>query len=575
MASAERVLENVPTGEANLKIAHFREQMTSLENYRRWGQNSGLGVSAYQQTMTQIFEAAQDSEVRNLFSQKDLSQYAAMLNNLLYKNRTDRLAGNRNRDSDLFLQGPELHHEALLKSALLQLVENISQGEFRDELLPLALTHLLNAMNQSKMHIQMLQFWEDGVNDEVAGKHYLNPRVLSTVLPVAYDNKRFSYEEILHLYDVNTKGKTYPLLLQVIGRIALEAGDHSRGFECMEALLRLYEDASHPADRKTLLRCLSMLHLLFIGKCRDLEVARQFFDKVVLHDLPYTVILKCNQVTDLLQTCLELELPFEDILYFWSETVKFYQHEDQLRASLNLRYLMLHSKFFAIFFEQNPTLTADAYNKLRETIALYAQIKPMDEFFLNALISNYSWGDKVVLGQLMANYEIYHVKRTPVSYRVGMKKMGEIADFTDADILSRWNESLRFLDGEGFHYIPMADWAALRDATIKSPHAASRTNLYLAIANTYKDYIQDPTSVNRFVRFWFRQPVHNPVLDHMTEVEPPLAPVEVPVFQKLTKNVDFVTEAKIVLVKEHERKSESDATVMANGEEGVQVGLEK
>lgn len=566
VASPEHFLALGTISDGGFKITHFRELMNSLENYRKWTSLES-GVSAYDQGMTSLLTAFQDKEVRSLLSQKDLARFLHLLSVLMYNNRTSRLKETRNRDSDLYLQNSGLSQDVMLKAETLLIVESIAQGEFNDILLLLALGHLFRSMALNQMQIEMLQFWEDGVNDEINGKHFLDHNILATVLPTAYEQKRFSYEEILHLYEVNTKGTQHAILLLVIGRIALEAGDISRGFECMESLLRMYENAANDNDRRSLLRNLGLLHLLFIGKCKDLEVARQFFDKVILRDLPYVVMLKCNQVSDLFQTCLRTGLPYEDVLYFWSETVKYYSYEDQMRPSFNLWYLVLNSAFFRIFFIKHRVLTADAYTKLRETITLYAQIKPIDEFFLNALINNYTWGDKVVLEQLIASYDIYHVPRTPVSYRVTIKKMGEVASYTEADILAQWNESLRLLDSEGYTYIPLADWAAFRDATILSNNSSARCNLYMAVAFAYRDYIQDQLSVGRFVRHWFKQTAHTRVLDQLTQIEPTVTPVEVPKFKSLTKNVDFIAEAKGMVLRNTQLREEEAALLKAQAEE--------
>lgn len=526
----------------NLAKLNRFEELLVIANQVNPKNNSQLHKQ-YFETINYLFKMFRDDAVKDNVTRRNIFQYANLLNNSVYQNRTSRLSGSRNRDSDQY-QSNTLNNDVMLKTAILDLAENIVNGQFKSILDSNTLRVLLLAMFQFKVYSEMISLWEAGVNDEAVSKIYLSQNILSVVLPVAFDENRFTYEQVLQIYELNTKDAANVNfeLVGTIGKIAIKAGDYSRGLDSLESLLQIYE-LNAKANKRMILRSLSELHLSFIGSCKDIKIAKHFFDKVVDGDLPYQVLLKAPHVQSLFENCVEVSEPFDSILYFWKVTVGHYNGENNDKTNLNSRYAILNNSFFSIFFKLFPTLTEESYIKLKEVIATYANIKPVDEFFLNTVISNYSWNDKVVFEQLIENYSIHNVTRTPVSYRVCLKKIGEIKEYNEAEILNQWNESLAHLDSNGYKYIPIADWAALRDATILSPYRADRQEFYLKVLNAYKNYHQDERACLRFAKYWLnREDQVRQVARVSTQENPQFdcaLEVEIPPFKKLTENVNY------------------------------------
>lgn len=489
------------------------------------------------ETVQSLFDIFKDDAVKGNLSNQDVWQYAMLLNQSVYANRRSRLSENSNRDSDQYTNS-NLNNDVLLKNAILDLADNVTSGLLSAIVDQRILRALLLAMMQFKVYPEMLRLWENGVNDPAVSHFYLNHTVLALILPLAYDEKRFTYDQIIRLYEVNTEKKNHVFheLLASIGKIAIKEGDNSRGLDCLESLLASYEVKN---QRHVVSKSLAELHMCFIGSCKDMKIARHFFDKVVNKELPYRVLLKASHVQSLFENCHEVNEPFDSILDFWKNTVKFYGAD---MRDLNASYSIINNKFFSIFFKVYPKLTQDSYSKLKEVILLYSAIKPVDEYFLNTIISNYSWNDKVVFQQLTENYVIHNVNCTPVVNRVILKKMGEIQEFDNAEILQSWNKLLAHLDNLGFTYIPIADWAALRDCTILSPFSSERSQLYLTILDAYKNYHQDERAVNRFVKYWLNRAQANQVSRVSLEAGPAFdcdIRVEVPSFKSLQENVDY------------------------------------
>ncbi|CUM65165.1 uncharacterized protein PRCAT00002793001 [Priceomyces carsonii] len=530
LAKAQRdpLLRDVIDSERESKLHYFQEQLNSAHQYRT--RKDLDGKRAFANTVQNVFNLFDDKELRGSLNSKDLFQYAHLLSFSVYHNRTSRLTGSKNRDSDQY-HSENLHDELLLKSAVLNTSDIVMSGELNKILNANILLFVFFAMLQFLMHPEMINLWENGVTDNEVGHLYLNEKILAVILPVAFDSKKFSYEEILHIYDLNTKDieVVYHELLTSIGKIAIRAGDYSRGLDSLESLLQQFEARSK--DQRKVLSSLGDLHLSFIGSCKDIKIARHFFDKVIQFDLPYPVKLKVPHIQSLLENCYESDEPFDNILYFWKSTIKHYQNENK-GMLLNSRYSILNNTFFQIFFKKYPSMNEESFEKLKEVIRVFSEIKPIDEVFLNTIIGNYSWGDKAVFEQLVLNYSIYNIRRTPVSYRICLKKTGDIPDYTNEEILGKWNESLKNLDDSKFTYIPIADWAALRDSTILSPKSSERKDLYLSIVQKYKDYIQDERSCVRFIRNWMKRPEHfkdlallaldkNPEIKNFIEIDIP------------------------------------------------------
>lgn len=514
------------------------------------------GHKQYFDAVTWLSEMFNDSSVKDNVSRRNLVDYVRLLGTSIYKNRMSRLGENRNRDSDQY-KNVTLNNDIMLKSAILSLASDITDGHFKKIIDYQVLRHLFLAMFQYQLHSEMLALWESGVNDDAVRRSYLDQEVLAFVLGVAYSSGRFTYDEVILFFELTTKD-AHAIdsdLLACMGKIAIQAGDNSKALDFLEALLSLLErqnlrDASQgrmskrTKSLKHIHLSLSELHLTFLGSCKDINIATHFFNKAFDNDLPYIVNLKAPHVVSLFENCLLAGEPFDTILDVWKKTLKFYTAQDQHSGKvMNSRFTVLNKGLFPIFFRIYPTLTEESYAKLKEIIAICAEVKNVDEFFLNNIINSYTWNNKEVLEQLIENYSIHHVQRSPVAYRVCLKKTGEVGLYTNEEILKKWNESLEFLELQNFHYIPIADWAALRDATILSPYSEDRSQFYLQVLNVYKNYHQDDRACIRFAKYWLARPLHMKEVGSVSIVDLPNSKSEVeitkPNFHHLTENVDY------------------------------------
>lgn len=502
----------------------------------------GPNNSRYFATVPKVCDLFDNPTVRDQLSLRDVKLYSHLLLDTALAVRRNRLNSSRNRDKDLRGSASQMD-ESAMKRAVIHLLELAQEGSLNDRLCVPSLRAILLSLLEFQFHQELLLLWEAGVNSG-ASALFMDQQILAIALPIAHQTRRFSYEDILNIYKLNASAEGDIVALACsIGKIAVLEGDYARGLDAMEVIFESYELMSNNrVEARIPLRYLRDLHLCFVGSCKDVAVAEHFFNKIVLGLLPYEVQLKVPHVVRLFENCVESKEPFTKIIQFWLDTVKLYASHDTHGSHSNLRYSILHNGFFRIFFDQNPTLTSDLLALLKLLIHQYAECKPIDEMFLNTVISNYTWGDKNVYAELVNNYEVYDVPRTPVLYRVCLKKVGSLPEVSSEEVLAMWNKQLQFLDSQRYSYIPVADWAAIRDATVNSEHS-ERAPLYYEIVKNYCDYMQDRLLCVRFLSGFSGKPEVFKQLQRLSAEESPdyncALSVQTGHFTHLRPNVDY------------------------------------
>ncbi|KAF3993458.1 hypothetical protein FT663_00481 [Candidozyma haemuli var. vulneris] len=523
-------------------LQQFANALENTSDCRRVSQQCSKALQTLQRLYT-------NDAVKAHLSTDLLSSYAHFLNHYTRATRVHRLSSKSDRDTDHY-ENKSLNNDIMLKAAVMDILDGILTGKIKSPLNLYGLRDYFKALHQCENYNELVELWEYGVNEQDdASSLYLDQNVLAIVLPVAYNIKRFSYEDISKIYDYNTKGKNIsPSLLTSMGKIAILAGDNPRGLDMMEQLMKLYETEAVPKYVSFL--SLRDLHLNFIGHCSDTKIAKHFFDKAVEFALPYKVVLKAPHAASMLKNFHEAKEPFKSITHYWLTTVEHY-NQDISTLFLRSRYTILNNQLAEIFFNTYPNYSEEGLAELEHLISEYSKIRPVDETLINAFVTRFTWKNKEAFQKLMDTYFTYKVERSPVANRVCLKKMGEIEAFSNEEILEQWNKSLKFLDKERYKYIPIADWASLRDSTITSPYADARTSFYLKVLDTYKNYHQDDRACVRFARWWVPRPQVNVVAElSLNDQFTPDSDIDikVPKFRFLKENVDYKSISKPIFL---------------------------
>lgn len=537
--------------EAEAQYHHFHELLIQILGLPR-GRNNAQTLIEMALDLSRYFMDNYPA-ISHRVTTKDLQEYSWAVYSASTYTRFARLANDKNRDNDKKDTNHFLHE--FFKSAVIHfnnliMTQEISPSKMSGWVLQNHIYSLIGYFLKD----EILQMWELGINSMETvedsqsrlQKTYFSEKVLAAVLPAAFEANRFTYEECLQIFEANTANKQTinENLRASIAKIAIRAQDYTKALDMLDSLTDQFLRKQAPSKS---FRALSEVHLAFIGDCKDIAISKHFFDKVINFELKYDLVLKVRQIESLLENCQEKNEPMENIAYFWISAINFY--EADRKFNVNSRFSVLNNAFFKIFFERNPTLDPNSLALLKKMIQDYAQVKAIDETFLNTVITNCPWNNREIFDQLLDCYRIYNVERTEVSYRIALKKIGELGDFSLQEIVAMWNEGLRDLDSRKIQYIPIANWAALRDATVLSPHyAEERRALYYELVKIYKNYMQDKSACQRFLKKWRVRPLELEEMVLISQQDDPKflddatissLDLTIPEFKHLKENCDY------------------------------------
>jgi hypothetical protein len=518
----------------NRKPRNYKPARQSDYDYQHFVSKSFEEIQQYQ---TRLQEGTFKSEI----SEQELFRYATDIYNGTINLRRKRLGKTRNRDRD---EKDAFVEDLAYQTAILSLAELIISGELNHALSARSLFKVFGTLLQFKLNTEVLNLWETGVNSE-QGKLFLSHPVLSVVIQVGYETKRFNYDEIKQIYDMSVvpNEPVHPFLSDRTGQVAISEGDHARGLDALESMMTLYE--KNP-NEESVLGGLAQLHLSFIGHCKDIAIAKRFFEKAITPGgLPYVVALKSPYMVSFFENCSAAGDSMEEIIDLWARISRHYEQEGHALFSKNAS---ICNGLFKVFFTKYPEPTPEA----KELLHLIFRINPpANEILSNTLISNMPWEDKEFFQEIAQSYDRYGIDKTMVCHRIILKQAGHI-EFSNEEILDLWNQLLRKLDDQEYFYIANADWSALRAATMFSDKfKEQRTPLYLSILKTYKDYMQHDYAAKRFLRNWIKDPsAYKSISKISTESNPTFEgeiKIEVPEFKNLRRNISYREATKEII----------------------------
>lgn len=423
------------------------------------------------------------------------SQRVGELVHLLHNGlRTDRqLLGSLNKKPDYDAQSFHKEMVNFIYTSLNQITEDILNGTV--SITPGGAVHLLTSYEEMGFREQIIQIWnavnsatgETGAATEDVKTLFKNPIVLGTMLPIIFESQIITFEEAKKLFEEAVKAQTYFPHNLYVGMIltCLKADENIMALELFEKLCNNSTGVAYGYITET--------HLAFIGQCKDLDISEKFLDRAINNEMPYRVEVQVSYVNSLMNNIWNFSKDFAKIENVWSKVVKFYT-DNRLRLSV---FSSLNNEFFTYFFETYKNDKETGLIKLQEIISQYNEVKGIDEPFLNVILAKCSvWGEKEVINYIEKNFELFNIPKTLITHRILLKTMGSVDEVGTEELLSRWHDIIHKIDSQGNSYIANADWAALRDATIKwaqenqsSKEAAQeRVDLYLQVVKQYQKF---------------------------------------------------------------------------------------
>lgn len=382
-----------------------------------------------------------------------VSKLVHLLHNGLRANRNQLTRMNKKPDYD----SQSFHKEMTnyLCKSLREISDDMLQGKV--ELNEYGAMHLITAFKELLLFEEAVDIWKNAINgnNQYTANIFLNPRVVGVILPILYDNG-VSYPEIQSLYERSSSMIDYfhPNLSVGMIRASLSAGQNEMALKLFQKLCEESTEMKYGYLIET--------HLSFIGECKDLNVAQTFFDKALNDEMPYKIDLQVSYVKSFLRNIWSQTHDFNHVYQIWYKSSVHYGKgvNHGISSSLN-------DTFFDIFFENYAQDKVQGFQTLQNLIQTYNQIKAIDEPFFNIILAKCTvWRDRDIIEYIDKSYELFHIPKTIVAYRILLKSMGSVDDATNVEILQRWIHLIAKSDEIGQRFIANADWAALRDATV-------------------------------------------------------------------------------------------------------------
>ncbi|SCW00531.1 LAFE_0C06238g1_1 [Lachancea fermentati] len=393
-----------------------------------------------------------------------VSKLVHLLHNGLRANRNQLTRMNKKPDYD----SQSFHKEMTnyLCESLREISQDVLSGKV--ELNEYGAMHLITAFKELLLFEEAVNIWRSAINgaSEYTSNIFLNPRVVGVVLPILYDNG-VTYAEIQELYNKSSAMINYfhPNLSVGMIRASLSAGENEMALSLFQKLCEESSEMKYGYLIET--------HLSFIGECKDLEVAQAFFDKALNNEMPYKIDLQVSYVKSFLRNIWAHTRNFEKVYDIWYKSSVHYGRDVNHGISSSL-----NDTFFDIFFEHFSHDKTSGLKQLQELIGIYNNIKPIDEPFFNIILAKCTvWRDREIIESIDKAYDLYHIPKTIVAYRILLKSMGSV-DASNEDIFKRWCDLVTKSDEIGQAFIANADWAALRDATVTWTQLYKKDDFY-------------------------------------------------------------------------------------------------
>ncbi|KAG7665729.1 RMD9 [[Candida] subhashii] len=431
--------------------------------------------------------------------------------------------------------------ELATKEAILSFSEIIKQGKIDHLLSEKLVTYALKGFHRYRLHREIVDMWERGIADELLQHLYMSPWNFARVIPAASIMKRFTYEEIVQIYEKLTDDTPLiPVLAGPMGALAVQNGDYTRAMDILEKLLD-YEGRSDQ-DNKVAFRASAEIHNALVGECTDLATATSFFEKAVYESksLPYDVQLRTLNINQFFSRCLEEGVPFDDIITYYNDTYRSVVSKSLAPSS----YEGLNWHFFSLFFKNFPEPTEQARDKLWGILKNHPEISPK---ILHIVISKCAWENSKFLQELFDSLEYFGFKKDLFLCKSILRGHSKI-QCSNEQILKLWNELLCKLDENKEICIPNTYWFSFRDAALASEYSAERYKLFLEVTKTYKDYMLDNESCRKFMEDMSKgyPSVYDELCRIATEEDADFGydngKIEVPEFKNLKPNVNFKEE---------------------------------
>lgn len=401
--------------------------------------------------------------------------------------------GRLNKNEDRDVKSPLQQVQRTLKVALLRVGDDIAKSYAGGSHLHLSvsqrgLTHLFKAYSELSLPDEAANLWYRCKSIEDLNPLVTSESVLGVILSILVESKNFNFDEVSAIYANVKHAKKNRLFIHSELQIAMlkacllknKVDDALKIFkEITTGTFELY-DKGNMTPTKEVMNYMTQAHLSFVGYCQDYETANVFFNGSFDNSLPYFTPIQLNSVKKFMFNTWSSTKDFDRVTAIWKRTWEYFEENGK---TTNIVSSSLNDAYLDIFFDKYHHFDGTARDALRELIAQYAEIKPMDEPFFNCLVTkSIKWGQLDIFQSILEAGDLHNFPKSNVYHRCMLKASGSVP----LNIEQTFNLFERLLTANvqmGSDFITNADWHALRDATVKSQRHLSgeKIDLYFKL----------------------------------------------------------------------------------------------
>lgn len=395
----------------------------------------------------------------------------SLLRNGLRIHRLELSKLKKNLDKDSNNPIKNIHY--LLTCAIREVSYNLLDGLI--SLNAHGLTHLFKAYKDLGFTYEAVHIWETGKRNPNLNHLFTSEPVLGSIFPFLVESGDFDFNEIWQMYlkIKNSKSSNEKLHNELQVGIIRVCLFKNKTNDALSIFKQLTSDVYNSFNNKgieppiNVKSYMTMAHLSFIGFCKDIDTADYFFNDAVNEAMPYLTPLQLNFIKKYLSNTWEITNNYEKVKNIWLITWNHYELKKTSNSSVSSS---LNDAFLTIFFKKYPKFSPESFMELKQIINDYSLIRPIDEPFINVLLSkSTTWHNSEVFEYILNTANSHQFSKTNVFYRCCLKACGSV-DIDSLSILTLFRQLLSNNASNGMKFIAHADWVALRDATINSPY---------------------------------------------------------------------------------------------------------
>lgn len=461
-------------GQYSSQLALFDECLAQNSTYDlATGKISG-GVNHFWFAVKKVIPIYRSLIYSGQLNEKRMAEFVSLLRNGLRIHRLELSKLKKNLDKDSNNPIKNIHY--LLTCAIREVSYNLLDGLI--SLNSHGLTHLFKAYKDLGFTYEAVHIWETGRKNPLLNHLFTSEPVLGSIFPFLVESGDFDFNEIWQMYNnikisKNNNEKLHNELQVGMIRVCLFKNQTN---DALSIFKQLTSDVYNSFNNKgieppiNVKSYMTMAHLSFIGFCKDIDTADYFFNDAVNESMPYLTPLQLNFIKKYLLNTWEITNNYEKVKKIWLITWNHYENKKTSNSSVSSS---LNDAFLSIFFKKYPTFSNESFTELKQVIDDYNSIRPIDEPFINVLLSKSTcWHNSEVFEYILNTANSNQFSKTNVFYRCCLKACGSV-DLDSLSILTLFRNLLANNASNGMKFIAHADWVALRDATVNSPYLSS------------------------------------------------------------------------------------------------------